>query len=49
MSQCSKNLDVSGGGYGAGVGCPILEDIGRQEEGAGMVKEVSYVTISDRA
>ena len=42
------NTDVSGGGVGAGGGCPPWKDIGRREERGGRVKNI-YVIIINRA
>ena len=48
MILCGDTTDVSGGGVGAGGGCPPQKDIRWREGKAGRDK-YKYVTISDRA
>ena len=49
MIPCGDKADVGERGDGTSMGCPFREDTGRQEEVAGRVEEVSYVTICDGA
>ena len=42
-----QKADVGGWGDRSGLGSPPRKDIGSQEEGAGRVKELIYVTISE--